>query len=93
MNKGLIELFLGYCKEDGNGIGVRFKDRDVKLPETIIDEFEYEIVDDSLYICYLDDGCEQEIIINELGNFDVEEWDEFIEIKNGDMEIVIEELG
>lgn len=92
MNKGLIELFLGYCKEDGNGIGVSIQGRDVKLPMKYIKEFEYEIIDDSLYICYLDDGCEQKIVINGLRNFKVEEWDEYIQIKNEDMEIVIEEL-
>lgn len=92
-NLTMISLFLGYCQEDGNGIGISVKNNCMSLPIKYIEEFEHDLVDEKLYIYYIEYGTEQEIVLYDLGDCRVEEYDEFIDIigKNG-MEIRVEEL-
>lgn len=88
MNEALLEIFLGYCKENGHGIGVSLRGKGVNL-DIHVGEFDYYVEMDKVHI--LDDQ-EEIIVLEELDRAEGMEFEDRFWIRNGEVKIVIYEV-
>lgn len=88
MNKSLIEVFLNYCKQ---GISIDLKTNLLEQPTKFLSKFDYKINDNKFVI--FNELEENEIfIINNLENWEVKEYDDYVELKKNEEIIYIEEM-
>lgn len=89
MNTGLLELFLDYCER---GISISFKSKTIEVPIKIINKFNF-LSKNNNFIIFNELEENETFIINNLNQYKVKEYNDYIEIHNKDEEIIIEELA